>query len=241
MVFAMPTLFYGDPLVTFGTYPIPLMVIDHERGQFIELTRTLAARADIKLDIVILPVQKAIRGFHENTVDVLFPAFDVYFTDGRGILKSDAPFYTKKDFIFTRKGDPLLGGILSLEGIRVGITSGYPYVDNLLKNEKIRFQEAQDDETNIRKLVWKRIDAFIGEEKTVIRAIENTELVDKVQYDARSPLGTLDAYYAFHVSDRGRRLAKTVSRVLAEMKMDGAYQKIMAKDYRHGIRTELSE
>ncbi|MBU3917218.1 transporter substrate-binding domain-containing protein [bacterium] len=215
--------------VSFATFPIPLMVVDENNGVFVELANAIASRADLKIKIIIAPPKRTITNFIGNKADVLFPAVDVFFPPDYAYLKSSEPIYIKTDFIFTRKGDPLLKTIESLEGQKVGITRGYPYANELMNNKKIVFDAANGDNFNVLKLMKGRIVAFVVEEKSGLKAFEEAGLLDKMQYDKASPVSKQDVFYSFQTNEKGKRLEKLISRVLLEMKKDGSFGKIMAK------------
>jgi hypothetical protein len=50
------------------------MVIDEHSCVFIELTKTLADRANIAIEIVVIPAKRAISYFHDQKFDALFAA-----------------------------------------------------------------------------------------------------------------------------------------------------------------------
>jgi ABC-type amino acid transport substrate-binding protein len=82
------------------------------------------------------------------------------------------------------------------------------------------------DYANLRKLIAGRLDAFILDEKTGIRALEANGLTQQVQYDAKRPVFRQEVYYAFQNNAEGKALAERFSVALERLKRDGRYQKI---------------
>jgi polar amino acid transport system substrate-binding protein len=233
-VFCLMALSLGaNPLraetVRFGTFPIPLMVVDKDNGVFIELTRTIAERAGLQIEIIVTPPKRTVNDFSEKQIDALFPALDVNFSPEQMPLKSSELIYVKKDYAFTPKGSPLLAAIKDLEGKTIGITQGYPYVKELTENPLIRIESAQSDELSAKMLLAGRTQAFVVEEKSGLKAFENTGLREQVQYDPARPLSQQDVYYAFQKNEKGEELNRVFSKVLSEMKHDGTFEKIMRK------------
>ena len=220
---------FGGDKIIFGTFPIPGLVIDEKHGALIELTRAIAERANFDIEVIVKPPKRILGEFIGKKTDVLFPALDVNFSNPYEIIKSEGALYTKKDFIFTRRGEPLLTTIKDLEGKLVGLTLGYPYSKKLTENCMIRFDMALGDTNNVLKLINKRIDAFVAEESTGLVALQKKGLIEKVQYDPTSPISETRDYYAFHNNEKGQKLAKVISRILSEMKKDGTYAKIINK------------
>jgi len=215
--------------VKFGTFPIPLMVEDSDHGVFIELTKTIAQRADFEIEIVISPPKRTMSYFIKQKVDAIFPALDINFSEGTSFEKASEIIYIKQDFVFTKKGNPLYRVISDLEGKKIGITSGYPYAKELTDNHLIQLEPMDSDEVNTQKLMKGKIDAFVVEEKSGLKAFEKTGFQSQIQYDPGTPLSKQDVYYAFQATDRGRELSKRISDVLKQMKQDGTFAEIMKK------------
>ncbi|MCP4157141.1 MAG: transporter substrate-binding domain-containing protein [bacterium] len=223
-------LFAANPgTVKLGTFPIPLMIIDKDTGVFIQLAQEIAKRAGFKLLIEVTPPKRTLRNFVYKELDILMPAVDLFFPTGSPTLKSRELIYIKRDFIFTLKRTPLLRTLKDLEGKIVGITAGYTYAPDLTANKKIELQVGVSDEKNALKLAQGRIDAFVVEEKTGLKAFENTNLGNKIHYDPAVPLSAQDVYFAFQDTDRGRQLEATLSTILAQLKKDGTFDKILNK------------
>ncbi len=220
---------FGEEKIRFGTFPIPHLVLDENHGNFVELTRTISERAHFDIEIIVKPAKRTLRDFQQNKTDAIFPALDVNFSSENRPVKSDELIFLKKDYVFTRKGEPFLKTIKDLEGKRVGITLGYPYVKELTENPLIKIENASRDELNVLKLMGKRYDAFVVEEVAGLKAFQSKGVTDKIQYDPASPISEMDVYYAFQNTEKGKRLSRVLSKVLGEMKKDGTYSKIISK------------
>ncbi|MCP3926468.1 MAG: amino acid ABC transporter substrate-binding protein [Desulfobacterales bacterium] len=215
--------------VIFTTFRIPLMVIDNKKGVFIELTHEIGKRAGVDYRIIVVSPKGAIHKFMAKKADILFPALDVNFPKGIKHIKSSELIYVKADYVFTKKGKRVLRTMGDLEGKRIGITLGYPYVFELISNNLIKIDVASSDVLNVRKLNAERFDAFVVEEKSGIKAFEQAGLKNQMQYDKRVPLSRQDVFYAFQSNKKGKMLSERISKALASMKKDGTFAKIMKK------------
>ncbi len=192
--------------IIFGTHPIPRLVVDEHHGAFIELTRTISKRANLDIEIIVAPAKRAVKYFHDQYFNVLFPGLDVYFSPEKLMIQSSECILIKQDFVFTKQGAPLLKTIKGLEGKHVGITFGYPYTRELTENPLIVLEDAPTDESNIKKLLKGYIDAFVVELIAGLQAAKNTGAVDQIQYDSTAPIAQQKVYYAFQNSETGKRL-----------------------------------
>lgn len=231
--FALAALLFSVSLaqasskIKVGTFPIPLMVEDAKKGIFIELANEMAKRAGVEIEIAVMPPQRIQEDFKTGKLDVMFPALDVLFSKEGQPLKTKEILYIKRDFAFTKKGSAMLKTIGDLEGKTVGLTQGYPYVKELTENKKIKFDAAQNDETNAQKLTSGRFDAFVVEERSGLQAFKKAGVADQIQYDANTPLSEQQVYFALKkgLNDLEGKLSKA----LADMKTDGTFSKIMSK------------
>jgi len=222
-----PYSFGEDKSIKFGSFPIPHLVLDENHGNFIELTRTIAERAHLDIEIVVTSTKRARFNFREKRIDVLFPAVDQFFSPENKPVRSVEPLFIKKNYAFTRKGGPLIKTVKDMEGKRVGISLGYPYAKKLTENHQIQLDMAKNDELNVLKLMGNRIDVFVVEELSGMEAFQSKGVTDKIQYDPLAPISEMDVYYAFQNTEKGKKLAEIVSKMLEEMKKDGTYSKIL--------------
>ena len=166
------------PGVAFATFPIPLHVESVRQGLFITLIQEAAQLARLPHPhIEVMSPMRAVRSLQLGTHDALFPALDVYFESAQAIVRTRESIDCKEDFVFTRKGTPLLRSVADLRGRRVGITRGYPYAREVTHSPAFEREEAPSDELNIRKLVAGRIDAFVVDAKTGLKAAEALDRV----------------------------------------------------------------
>ncbi len=208
-----------------GTYQIPLMVESKDKGVFIDLVKEVAKRAGVQIDIVVMPPKRTVGSFHAGKIDGFFPCLDVLLQ--KDASKSD-PIYVKQDFAFTRSDSPTIGTVAGLEGKKVGITVGYPYAKAVISNPKIKLESAASDVLNIKKLARGRIDAFVVEEKTGLKAMKEAK-ASNIHYDKTKPLSRQDVYFVFQATPEGKTLADKFSKALADMKKDGTFAQIMSK------------
>lgn len=213
--------------IRFGTFPIPGMIENEQQGRFIDLTKEIAGRAGLTITIRVKPPKRTFQEFADQEVDVLFPAVDEKFAAGALPLRSTVPIFFRKNYIFTLKDAPLFTSIAQLQGKVVGITLGYAYPKALMENEAVTVKTAPGDVNNAKKMEAGRIDAFIVEEQSGLRAFELVGMRERIQYDPASPISTQEVYYAFQRTQQGQKLSELISKVLAEMKADGTFDRIL--------------
>ena len=217
--------------IDFATFLIPVHVESAEQGLFIELMREVAATARLRdVHIEVMPAPRALRSLMTATHDAVFPALDIFFEPGQPVIRTAETIDCKEDFVFTARGTPLLRSLADLRGKVVGITHGYPYSREVMAANGYTLEVAVSDELNIRKLAAGRIDAFVLDEKTGVKAAEALGLSGAIQYDRLAPVSRQEVYVAFQANERGRELAARTSEALRQMKASGRYQAIT-----HGI------
>lgn len=217
--------------IDFATFLIPVHVESAQQGLFIELMREVAATARFQnFHIEVMPPPRALRSLMTGAHDAVFPALDIFFEPGQPVVRTAEAIDCKEDFVFTARGAPQLRSLADLRGKVVGITHGYPYSREVMTASGYTLEVAVSDELNIRKLAAGRIDAFVLDEKTGIKAAKALGLSDAIQYDSLAPVSRQDVYVAFQPNERGRELAGRASEALRQLKVNGRYQAIT-----HGI------
>ncbi len=207
-----------------SSFPIPLMVDDKNSGVFVDLVREIETRIPYTIKLSILPARRTLVFFHSNRVDGFFPALDVMVN--KPVNRSDH-IYLKQDFAFVRKGYPLPKTLAELRGMKVGLTQGYAYSDDLI-NISANYLYANNDVSNMRKLEFGRLDVFLAEEKSGLKALKLSGAKD-IAYDPQSPLSQQKVFFAFQNTLKGSKYAQVFSQALADMKMDGSFERIMAQ------------
>lgn len=213
--------FAAKPL-RMATFPIPLMVESDTKGVFISLTREIAKRGHVEMQIEVSPTAKTLLDFSTNKVDAFFPALDVYTPKNTSRTSS---FYTKVDFVFSKK-DKNLNTMKDLEGKKVGLTFRYPYARELTQNKKIDFEFADDDVSNMNKLASGAIDAFIVEERSGLQALALSGKTN-IHYAKGKPLSKQEVFYAFQDNEDGRGMVEIFNRAIEAMRKDGTFDRLM--------------
>ena len=80
----------------------------------------------------------------------------------------------------------------------------------------------------MRKLSVGRIDGFVVEEESGIKAMQESG-VTNVVYEPGKPLSKREVFFGFQDTDAGRALAEKFSQALEAMKADGTLEKIMSR------------
>lgn len=207
------------------TWPIPLMTEGPNKGLFFELVSEIQRRSKKKIKVTLQNRGQALVDFSNGKYHGVFPAHALSTT--KGAYKS-SPFYLRKDFIFYQKSKQLTK-IQDLEGKKVGLTFRYTYDPQILNNRKIRFEYGDDDFSNMKKLGEGKIDAFIVEEKSGRRALQQSGY-SNITYDSKQPLGSLAVYFAFEESAQGERYQRLFNKYLEDMKKDGFLDRLFSLD-----------
>ncbi len=211
---------------TLGSYPIPLMVENQNKGVFIELTREIAQRSGLDVTIKVYPTKRTVMNFNKNIIDGFFPALDVMIN--KKVSKSEE-MYFKEDFVFFKKGSPSISTIEGLRGKKVGITLGYPYARKITENKEFKIETAPSDVANLKKLAAGRIDAFIVEKQSGLKALKQSGMSNIITYDQNKPISRQKVYYVFQADAKGKDFAAKFSKALSSMKKDGTFGRIMSK------------
>ncbi len=233
LIFSGPT--WADSGLLFGSFPIPGMVIDQDRGRFVLLAKEMAQRAGIQMEIKIHPTKRAMQHFVYGDTDVLFPVVAEKFPPTFRYARTKESIFTKRNYIFTLKGKKLLHQYSDLQGLAVAVTRGFSYSKQLtayshsLGSQQVRLYTVNSDMIAARMLLAGRIDAFLAEEISGKKAFQNLDALERIQFDQSSPVGVQDVFFAVNIASGGSALAAQLSKALEQMKLDGTFSNIMSK------------
>jgi polar amino acid transport system substrate-binding protein len=210
----------ADAPLPVAAFLIPGHIESASTGHFVELTQAVAQEARLPIEIDVFPPPRAIGNYLQGRHAMLFPALDVFFPPGKAFVRTRGSFNCKEDFVFTKKGAAFYTRLDALKGKRVGLTRGYPYVNELRARQDILFEEAATDEANVEKLMNGYIEAFVVEKESGTRAFRKMNALDKMQVQLASPVSRQDVYWAFQANAQGREWARQFDLALERLQKD---------------------
>lgn len=204
----------ADTRLKVAAVQIPLMSESPNKGVFIDLLHDISQRSGLKFEVHVYPGKRAHYLFEQREVDLLLP-FPKGNRKKTGLLTD--PIYSKRDFIFVKKGTPIPKTLAQASGMHLGITEHYKYDARLYEQENLKLQQTHSDLLNVRKLHSGRIDGFIAEEYSALSALKKSGLTDIV-YDQKNPLFTYDAVMLMQATPESMQALKQINAALAEIK-----------------------
>lgn len=205
------------------TWNIPLFVESKDKGLFIKLVREIGKRSKKEINVTVMPPGSALMAFSNNKAHGYFPAHELSMAKE---AHPSLPFYLKKDYIFFRKENRLVT-IKDLEGKKVGLTFRYFYDPQILANKKIRIEYADDDFANMKKLGAGKIDAFVVEERSGIKVLQESGFTN-IDFDRNFPLSEKTIFFAFQGTAHGEAIRDLFNKYLEELKADGTLERLFS-------------
>lgn len=199
------------------SFPLTRLVESHEKGVFVERLRRLSKAAELDIELSIVPVARASRFFRMGEYDIFFPAIPSRFPDTQKVLFLPEPVFSRKDYIFTRKGSKPLSTFRSLENRTVAITLNFSYAKELFEVPGIEFVKGNSDKAAAKLLLTGRADAYVVEINSALSAFRSLNALEKVQYTPEKPCHEQKGSYLFHNTKRGQRLQKQLSAAMAKL------------------------
>jgi polar amino acid transport system substrate-binding protein len=205
--------------------PIPFFIESEESGAFIDLTKEIAKKLDVKISIEMYPTVRAIDNFRKGKGLIFIPGSHPKLQNYE-YLETE-PIFLKNIYIYSRKPESF-SDLKDLAHKRIGVTLGYTYPPGLTNLKGADIQEVQTDEANLRKLHTGRIDAFLGEERSANEAMAHLGFKD-ITYKKEKALMTEPIFYAFQKSPESLRWRQKFNDTIRTMKKSGALDKILYK------------
>lgn len=228
----IPLMFFGTANVCFGkeikagSFPIPMLVIDKDKGAFIELYNKITERIkELDFGITIYSPKKAKEMFYKGELDIIFP---IVMPDKK--YPKSEPIYEKKCFIFSLiKTKPALSEMSHLAGKSVALVIGFKYSEEISNDKDVgRYLFVADDISGMKMLSSGKVDAFVAEEKSGIDAIKQVGL-ENIRYNPVKPVTDDNVFIIFQSNPEGEKLSKRFTKILRKLKQEGVYGRIFSK------------
>jgi hypothetical protein len=184
----------------------------------------------VDLNLQFSPILRAKHSFNNNEIDCISPA------DSSGDpypfpTVQTSPINMAKAYIFRRKGDSIIGDPMQLAGLKVGIRTGMNFGNDFEKIKKlVHIELVRDIELNYKKLMAKRIDAFVAYTPDIWNLLGSHELPTLV-YDKNHPLLIHPESIVCHDSPENRDFITQFDQALIALIKDGVVKEILGISY----------
>lgn len=201
------------------------------KGISVDVTREAAKRAGLSVSFQELPWNRCLEMVRQGEIDGVMDA-----AERPEFLQGPASFSAYTNTVWVHENSVLQQFEFSaLEGKTIGLVSGYSYPQDLLDNLKqvdVKIDYAVDDETNIRKLAFGRVEAIVAD-------FANTLEIARVKHLGIRPLTPTHSRDLLYLSLNPNRMAahKALNAAIEEMLSDGVIEQI----YRDHLSVGLSE
>ena len=227
-------------LVTLESPPAEFTLDGKSTGRNVEIAQECLKRMGFNSNVAIVPWKRALIMVEAGTADAIIDA--AYNTDRAEFLYyPDEEIYIEEWYAFKLKDDVLTfdKGLTNVGNYTLGISRGFEYgglIQEAINNRLFRnLQEVVNNETNIRKLMAKRFDVFVGVKLTIHNLLKKMGYANKIEIvrmtGTKSPylLSASKTYVAFSKKTMTKDMADLFSTTLKEMKVDGTVDLIELK------------
>jgi polar amino acid transport system substrate-binding protein len=201
-------------------------------GYMVELAQAIFEPHGIKVDYQLMPWSRAIQETRIGKVDCVIGAYRVSVPD---FLFADEHWGNDETFFYKLKSDPWFyhGDLQELQNRKIGVISDYSYGETLDGVfAALPVQGAKGDkalETNIKKILSKRIDTMIESHYVMLSKLAQLNLADDI-VSAGNTLQGEPMYLACHPNAaRTKRYVDLVNREMPKMKKSGELKRILKK------------
>ena len=205
------------------SFHIPHFIDTQQQGVFTLLLNRIQQLTDYQLRLSLHPPKRAQLYFMNDQADIYFPGLGTSI-EGEHI-RSDTVFY-KEIFAFVRKEKAVPSNLSQLNGKSIGLTAGYNY-GNILNNTKLSPEYAKSDKINFLKLQAKRIDVFLVEHYSGLKALKQSG-VSHIHYNLSTPISREPVFFIFRNTPQGYRIRDEFNRAIRSLKNSGELDQIIA-------------
>ncbi|MCP5324923.1 MAG: amino acid ABC transporter substrate-binding protein [Oceanospirillaceae bacterium] len=196
-------------------------------GFAVALCRTLLKNAGYESNVYFVPWTRALKGTESGTYQVNAAVW--YAKDRAAYMLYSEPYTVNKLVFVSRSDTPFqYKGLSSLRGKRIGVGQDYAYPQEILHAPDVRFDEAIDDEQNLRKLFSGRIDLTLGDELNLRYEARKLNQRSDVFYFDKTPLDEKPLYITVSKAmPNAEKVLADLNRELAKMKANGSFDALL--------------
>ncbi len=229
-------------LVTLESPPAEYIENGQPKGINVEIIKEGLKRMGYRFKIEFVPWKRALSMVKNGLADGIIDA--AYNSERAEYLHyPNEEIYVEEWYCFKRKDfDLTLDKDLANAGkISIGISRGFVYggiIQEAIDKKLFRsIQEVHNNELNIKKLVGKRFDMFVGVKATILFLAKKMGYADKIEVikmtdtDRDFLLSSSKTYLGFSKKTVKKEFAARFSVKIAEMKKDGTIRKIKRMYY----------
>ena len=199
---------------------------DHSGGYDRILLKAKQQGVDLKL--VHTPIIRAKHLFNTRKIDCISPS-DASADAFPFPSVQSSPLNIAKAYIFTRSNDNVISSLNGLKGKQVGIRKGLEF-GGRLENQALNLEPVWDTEQNYKKLINKRIDAFIAYVPDIWGYFNSKELPG-LTYDKSKPIVSYQESVACHDTPANHAFIKQLNFALQKLKEKGFIKQTLGIAY----------
>ena len=203
-----------------GTYYIPGLVESRKDGLFIRLHHEIVKRAGLDTELIMRPTKRIQRSFKNDRLLAYFPElWENVPKPASDVVVSETIWYKK--IILYSLADPSRLDMTDLEKLNLGAVRGYSYGQELMGNQKLHIDYADNDVLNVKRLLRGRVDVLLGDSASTLSAVQGHVRGKEIRYDLSRPFAKLDVFYLCQNTQDGINLCQRLSEAIRSVKADG--------------------
>lgn len=206
---------FAQEQISLSSYYIPGLVDSTEKGVMIDMLKKIELIAQVKFQLSLMPTKRVQQSFLHREITGYFPELEEL-RDPNSCRTS--AFMQKAVMAFTRVNDKPITQIKQLENRPIGAVMGYSYGSGIINNPKITLTRANNDLTNVKKLLAGRIDIILGDMHSTIAAIKALNVEKLIHVEQGSPVNLLDVFFVFTPDEIGQSRCNKISIAIEKLK-----------------------
>jgi polar amino acid transport system substrate-binding protein len=234
---------FGEQTLRFAgvenVYPFAYLENGVAKGYDVDIFREMMKRANVRVDIELLPFKRLYRYLEDGVLD---GTFMIYFIKEREskVMYSLVPMHTFSYHIFVKKGQEFpFESLKDIYGKKVANQAGFsisPEFDAAVKAGSVTLDEALSIEMNLKKLMSGRVDCYISSARLIRRYTDDLGITDQISKLPNPIVKEKRLYMALSLSAKGikdkKALIKLLSKIRNEMDRDGTIDAIDSRYFK---------
>ena len=206
--------------IKIGSYLTPGLIKEDGTGLFNNLNNAIFMEMSKNTQLTLSSLNRARIGIKNGKLDGYFPELWENLPGKRHQYVVSRPIFYKRIILFTLKESGLTE-LSDLENELLGVVQGFSYGSEIKSNPRLNLIFQDNDITNIRLLLNKRLSGVLGGYPGTVIAVKENNSANKIYYDLDKPVAILESFYVCKNDSDGVKLCNSINKAIESLLRKG--------------------
>ncbi len=210
---------FNEP-IKIGSYLTPGLIKEDGTGLFNQLNTAIFMEMNKHSQLTLSSLNRTRIGVKSGELDGYFPELWENLAGKKGQYVVSRPIFYKRIILFTLK-DSDLAELSDFNSELLAGVQGFSYGKEIKENPRLNIIFQENDITNIKLLLKKRVAGVLGGYPGTVLAVKKNNEANKIHYDLDKPVAVLESFYVCTNDVDGVKLCNLINEAAESLLQKG--------------------